>query len=619
MGMSEFLLGVNYWPATRGVHWWEEFHLREAEEDLALVRHLGLNCVRLFLRWRDFQPAPDRVDPAALANLDAVIAAAMRLDLKLILTLFTGHMSGENWDVPWRHGRSPYTDPDLLREQLRLANQLARRYGQHPAVAAWDLANEHDNFAPLPHSSAGWLWTHLLTREFELYARQPAILGTHITSFTERDCFRYSDLGELQSVLCVHPYPIYTPLCPGPSSRLPSALFPSFCAKLAAALGGRPVLMEEFGLSTYLASEEEAEAYFRTTLFSSLAAGCTGALAWCFADFTCTSRLPYCTVPHEAGFGITQAGRPKRTGEAMADFAAVLSRFPWKDLTPQPCRAAVLLPSRYYDHPELPPTQLFATLFAAYVSAKQAGLDVEFVSPGSPLERYLLLIIPSLPLRGSLEVSHWEEVKQFVVQGGCFYLSTDGAALPGLEEVFGVRLLYPEVTAWPALPGETLPRRRTVVEPQGARVIEHAGDGYPLVLEHRYGRGRALLVTEPLERLLAAAPWHLATNRFYRFYRRAADLAGLDPDAWGADLRPAKPPCRAVRTFCPRVSGEAKIFASDRGEHPPHLVLVSHDHRMSFWPNPGGHRWRDLATDELFSGRVPLNSHQGRLLRLEPP
>ncbi|MGB9919101.1 MAG: hypothetical protein ACPLPT_00010 [Moorellales bacterium] len=617
---GDFWLGVNYWPAESGVHWWEEFRLEEVARDFALIRGLGLNVVRIFLRWSDFQPAPDRIDEVALDRFEKVAEVARRNRLRLLPTLFTGHMSGENWDLSWRRDRCPYTDSDLLRAQLRLVSELAGRYGRHPSVAAWDLANEHDNFAPLPSSSAGYIWAHLLTRELQHYARQPVLLGTHVTSFTERASFRYSDLGAVHEQLCVHPYPMYSPLCPGRPSLPPSTLFPSFCLKLARALGGRPALLEEFGLSTTVVEEDEARAYYQTVLYSALAAGCTGALAWCFADFETVNRPPYATVPHEVGFGLFRRGRPKETGAVMAEFASAVSRLPLSSLAPTQAPAAVLLPARYYDHPEIPPSRLFALLFATYLSAKRAGLDVEFVSPDASLEGYRLLICPSLPRRGSLDLPHWEKLADFVRGGGSLYLSYGGVALPGLEAVFGVRLLYPKRAGVAGPDDADWTRTRLVVRPETARVVQWA-DGHPLVLEHRYGAGYTVLVTEPWEARLAASPWELADNPPFWLYRRAGAAAGLDYRLWGAhdprnETERRLPPPEPGPEQPPPAEGEAKILGSTYApERKPWLLLVSHSHRPSVWPNPNRGRWQDSETGEVFDGPIPLAPHQGRILR----
>src|SRR6266480_6404169 len=92
-----FRLGINYWPITSAMYWWQRFEAPEVMNDFALIRTSGFDCVRIFLRWEDFQPQPGLISKQAITRLTTVadIAAAEALDL--IPTLFTGHMSGVNW------------------------------------------------------------------------------------------------------------------------------------------------------------------------------------------------------------------------------------------------------------------------------------------------------------------------------------------------------------------------------------------------------------------------------------------------------------------------------------------------------------------------------------------
>jgi MoaA/NifB/PqqE/SkfB family radical SAM enzyme len=59
-------VGVNYWPASCGVEMWQAWPEDEIRHDLDVVRDLGLNCVRFFLRWQEFEPAEGRYDGTAL-------------------------------------------------------------------------------------------------------------------------------------------------------------------------------------------------------------------------------------------------------------------------------------------------------------------------------------------------------------------------------------------------------------------------------------------------------------------------------------------------------------------------------------------------------------------------
>src|SRR3990172_2707407 len=111
---NPFILGVNYWPRRKAMYWWSSFDPSEVKEEFTLIAELGLNIVRLFLLWDDWQPTPDSVSGACLDNLEKVCDVAADLGLGLDVTFFTGHMSGPNWSPGWLLDRhTPPPSPHL--------------------------------------------------------------------------------------------------------------------------------------------------------------------------------------------------------------------------------------------------------------------------------------------------------------------------------------------------------------------------------------------------------------------------------------------------------------------------------------------------------------------------
>ena len=83
----------------------------------------------------------------------------------------------------------------------------------------------------------------------------------------------------------------------------------SMAAALACELSGsfgRPVVLEEFGLSSDFASDENAAHYYRQVLHTSLIAGAKGWLAWNNCDYDdLRDQDPYRHHPFEMHFGLT--------------------------------------------------------------------------------------------------------------------------------------------------------------------------------------------------------------------------------------------------------------------------------------------------------------------------
>jgi endo-1,4-beta-mannosidase len=87
-------LGVNYWPGDKGIYWWREFELTRVNRDFSLAAEYGLDLIRIFLLWEDFQPEINRVSVPALEDMVRVADLAQDRRIKILPTFFCGHMRG---------------------------------------------------------------------------------------------------------------------------------------------------------------------------------------------------------------------------------------------------------------------------------------------------------------------------------------------------------------------------------------------------------------------------------------------------------------------------------------------------------------------------------------------
>ena len=92
--VAQFLLGINYFPRCKGIKLWQAFDRGEVRDELAQIAAWGLDAVRIFLTWQDFQPGETHINHRALDSLDALLTAAADQHLFVLPTLFSGPVDG---------------------------------------------------------------------------------------------------------------------------------------------------------------------------------------------------------------------------------------------------------------------------------------------------------------------------------------------------------------------------------------------------------------------------------------------------------------------------------------------------------------------------------------------
>jgi endo-1,4-beta-mannosidase len=403
-----FLLGVNYWPRRKAMYWWSNFDAGEVREEFALIADLGLNVVRFFLLWDDFQPTPDRVSSTCLDHLGVVVDTAAQHNLKLDITFFTGHMSGPNWVPRWLANsslgvpareqrqvvsqgkvfpggyRNPFHDPTALEAEKLLLRTVVGQLKDHPAVWMWNLGNEPDLFAWPKDAAAGRMWVREMTSLIrDMDDRHPVTCGLHAASLTEDNGLRIHQVYGETDVAVMHSYPMYSDIVRQP---LDPDYVPFTCA-LVSALCGKPTLMEEWGGCTapngepsqvwewqsygrpktqFMASESDFSEYVGAVLPKLVEVGATGAMLWCFADYIpeLWDKPPCDEARHERFFGLV------RPDGSLKPHAEVIRRFaqssPMVLDTPRRTVTLDIAPDDYYAAPHDHLTRLYQAYIAQY-------------------------------------------------------------------------------------------------------------------------------------------------------------------------------------------------------------------------------------------------------------
>ena len=98
---------------------WRSYDAALVRAELGVLRQHGLGMTRSFFYWPDFMPAPDRIDETMAGRFAGFLDLHAEAGMTTVPTFIVGHMSGENWDPPWRAGREWLKRGCTGRSQLR--------------------------------------------------------------------------------------------------------------------------------------------------------------------------------------------------------------------------------------------------------------------------------------------------------------------------------------------------------------------------------------------------------------------------------------------------------------------------------------------------------------------
>ncbi len=266
--------GVNYYPSR---YPWRRFltqvDTQNVTEELSLMRSYGFNTLRIFLWNTALFVCPslnDVPDPAAFGRLDAVIQAAAAQDFHLIVTLN---------DMPDFDVVPLYTNTAVVPAQTRL---IIERYKDEPAILAWDLRNEGD----IDYGSNDALGRAAFPREDVLrWLGETSLLVRSLDSnhlITAGWLHDSESTADAVDFISFHHW-------------MNAETLISRIADIRAKTD-KPILLEEFGFSTFRVSLEEQNTLVNEVAFAAESQNLLGWLVWTAFDFplTATCVEPAC-------------------------------------------------------------------------------------------------------------------------------------------------------------------------------------------------------------------------------------------------------------------------------------------------------------------------------------
>lgn len=343
--------GVNYWPSSCGVEMWSIWPESEIRRDLALLSQLGLNTIRFFLIWRDFEPRRGEYDRTVWRRLGHLLEWIRQEGLTAQPTLLVGGMSGGLIWPSWKTD-SVFADPNTVDAFADFTREASSTMAAHSEIIqAIDLGNEICN---LPDSrSLDHELIHQWCSQIGAIVKSelpltPLTIGNEQSQVLYDGPWRLGHQGPLD-FFCMHGYPVpewHTVPFDGMADPVGQQLLPAY-TRIARRFG--PVMVQEFG-SILTGGIAEQETYFQAVLPACAAAGANGFLWWCFRDIHAGIE-PYESIGMEKRLGLVDAsGKVKRGLEGVLEFMQNFARS-GPAQSPNKPEVHLLLPDPYYSNP----------------------------------------------------------------------------------------------------------------------------------------------------------------------------------------------------------------------------------------------------------------------------
>ena len=283
----EDIRGINYYPqATPWNMYGDEFDINIIKNDFKIIKKAGLNSIRIFVPYEDFGKANVKLEK--LEKLKKVLDTALAIDLKVVVTLFDfyGNYDVLDWTLNQRH-----------------AEKIVDTFKEHEAILAWDVKNEPN----LDFNSRGkenvttWLeFMIILIKKID--KKHPITIGWSNTRSA-------TILKDKVDVVSFHYYEDL-------------ANFEAEYLKLKEEIKDKPIILQEFGLSSYggfwrpFVGSEEKQANYYKEVQKIMTKNSIPFMSWTLYDFDVVpkevlGRLPWRTNPQKKFGFITSSGKKK--------------------------------------------------------------------------------------------------------------------------------------------------------------------------------------------------------------------------------------------------------------------------------------------------------------------
>ena len=548
------MVGCNYWASNAGVYMWRNFDARVIEQDFKLLSEHGVDTIRVFPLWPDFQPVTDALvgsshahhirsgdqplktraglDPLMMERFGIMLDLAEKYGFKVIVALITGWMSGRLFVPPLLMNKNPLTDPLAIVWECKFIGEFVPAFKDRKCILAWEPGNECNCLTTVLRDRAitpeqAELWFSAITNTIRVQdPSRPVFTGLYVNNLGHP--FDIKMMAQYADAQTTHPYPLFTPYCSKePLTAMRAALHSAAQTALFMGASGQGCLVEEIGtLGATILSDDYSAKYLESSFFSSLQCGSLGYLWWCAFDQDHLDFAPYDGTAIEQTLGLSyNDGKPKPVLKKLSEMKGAEEAI--GDLPAPRSFATVILT----DH-----ENSWRSSYAAFCLAAGAGGNVEFMYKSDPLKASDRYIIPSLSKDTALKFM--SELIEKIEGGAKLLITYDGGHIAPFERLTGLKVKGREVA--PSLKKfkllgkdmEICAEKNLLIDPGFTEVL--AKDGENIILTRkRMGLGEVYFLNAPLEAAYSEmhSPEESGLSLIYKFFFEGCDIPlSLDSD-----------------------------------------------------------------------------------------
>ncbi len=539
-----FLLGCNYWASNAGAFMWKHFDEEVVRKDLKFLSEYGVNCIRIFPTWDDFQPLTKNPVPSSpfydkfpyamrvkekdfltqkyssglsvekLEQFKKVLDIAKEFGIKVIVSLITGWMSGRLFVPSAFLGKDLIGDPEVVIWQCRFIKDFISELKHYDNIIAWEPGNECNALTTTAEEYACEMWMMTITNAIRLAdGTRPVYSGLHNPELNGK--WNLNGQSRYFDVVTTHPYPLFTRYCDIDVLReMRSSLHSAIESAYYTGITGKACLVEEAGsLGPMVISDDFTPDYFEQSLMTSLSVGTTGYLWWCSFnqefDFA-----PYDINTVERNLGLAYSNEnAKPILKKIKEIAPIVQEI---GVLPTPRAEGVVVLPFYNDS--------WKIAYGSSMLAIQSGVHLDYSCEDRLLKESDHYIVPCITLCSSLSMQHLKKIEERVENGARLLITYNGGGIGDFEKITGLKVAgrksntNEKIFSINEKELRIRPNKYLSLLADTAKVLAKDEQGEIMLAENDYGKGKVFFLNAPLEEFYTSQLLPENTN-LYEVYK----------------------------------------------------------------------------------------------------